>query len=296
MSEYPECPKCSDIFGNDQNHIKAPKLLKCGDSICKECLEDLLKNTNEEFFLCPVCGKNLKKEKNTDEYITNKGLIEAVNSCFNIPEQDIDKQGGYKIIQFNVILLGNSTVGKTCIFRRLSEDIYSEYMTATAGFDTTVYYIQYKNQKYRLIFRDPLGQEKYKAVTQSFMRNTDGVLFIYDISNQESFYDLQFWYDLYKEVNENVVGLLIGNKCDREREVPEEEAKKLAKDFGFKKYLETSAKLDKNIKKSIACLLEEIINSKALKKSSSPVNNVNNVNNNFSLKSEKFKKKKKCSC
>ena len=92
------------------------------------------------------------------------------------------------------------------------------------------------------------------------------------------------------------MGLLIGNKCDREREVPEEEAKKLAKDFGFKKYLETSAKLDKNIKKAIACLLEEIINSKASKKSSSPVNNGNNVNNNFSLKSEKFKKKKKCSC
>ena len=36
--EYPECPICLDIFGNKSSHIKAPKVLKCGDSICKACL------------------------------------------------------------------------------------------------------------------------------------------------------------------------------------------------------------------------------------------------------------------
>ena len=48
MSEYPECPKCSDVFGINKDHIKAPKMLNCGDSICKECLEQLIKDKNED--------------------------------------------------------------------------------------------------------------------------------------------------------------------------------------------------------------------------------------------------------
>ena len=43
MEEDFECPICLDIFGINQNHIKAPKVLKCGDTICKECLEMILK-------------------------------------------------------------------------------------------------------------------------------------------------------------------------------------------------------------------------------------------------------------
>ena len=115
-------------------------------------------------------------------------------------------------------------------------------------------------------------------------------LFVFDITNKTSFDDLESWYDLYKEENEKVVGLLIGNKCDCERKVDEEEAQKFAKQHGLKRYLETSAKLDKNIKKAVACLLEEIIDSKAL------YNSLSSVDTNFSLKSEKSKKKKKCAC
>ena len=75
---------------------------------------------------------------------------------------------------------------------------------------------------------------------------------IYDISNQQSFDDLSFWYNSYKEQNEKVVGLLIGNKCDLEleRKVDEENAKEFAKEHGLK-YIETSAKSDKNVKKAI---------------------------------------------
>ena len=84
-------------------------------------------------------------------------------------------------------------------------------------------------------------------MTKSYLRNSDGVLFVYDISNKDSFNALETWYNLYKEENENVVGILIGNKSDNKHAVNKEEAKKFAKVHGLKKYLETSAKLDKNI-------------------------------------------------
>ena len=293
MEEYPECPICSDIFGINKDHIKAPKILSCGDSICKECLEDLLKNTDENYFICQVCNEKIEK-KNIDNYVTNKDLIKVVNSCFNIPVKENEEQEGDKTITYNIVLLGNYGVGKSSIFNRLSKDIFSENIPSTVGLDSTIYFIKFRNKRYKLIIRDTSGQEKYKAITQSFLRQTDGVFFIYDISNQDTFDDLEFWYDLYKKENENVIGILIGNKCECIHEVTEDKAKKFVGDHGLKNYFETSAKLDKNLKKALACLLEEIIESKAL------YNSLRSVDVNFSLKPEKKEeksgKKKKCSC
>ena len=291
MSEVPECPKCSDIFGNDQNHIKAPKLLKCGDSICKECLEDLIQNTNEEFVLCPICKEKVKKEDDINNYITNKDLIKIVNGYFNVPENKIEEQEGIGPIQYNIILLGNSGVGKTCIFNRFSKNIYTEKFPSTVGCDTTKYYIKYKNKKYILNFRDPAGQEKYKAVTKSFLKQNDGVLFIFDLSERKSFEDLEAWYNIYKEENENIVGILIGNKSDNKHNVEEEDAIQFTFKHGLRRYFETSAKLDKNIKKSITYLLEQIIQSKTSENDENLL-----IDSNISLVPEIMNNKKKCSC
>ena len=64
--EFPQCPKCKDIYGIDEKHIKAPIfIIQCGDTICKECLEDFLKKDDSEFFQCPrpKCNKKIKKNK-----------------------------------------------------------------------------------------------------------------------------------------------------------------------------------------------------------------------------------------
>ena len=97
------------------------------------------------------------------------------------------------------------------------------------------------------------------------MRGKDGVLFIYDISNQESFDGIESWYDLYKEENEEVVGLLIGNKCDKERKVDQQAGKQLSEKHGLD-YFETSAKLNHRIRRIILSLLNKIIKSKERKK------------------------------
>ena len=176
MEEDFECPICLDIFGINQNHIKAPKVLKCGDTICKECLEMILKKSDEEFFLCPLCKEKINKEKNIDDYTTNKKVISIVNSCFNLSNKDLESLENNYPIQFNIISLGNTSVGKTSIFQRLSKDIFSDNVGTTIGCDTYIYNIKYKNKKYKLTLHDPSGQEKHKSVTKNFIRNTDGVL------------------------------------------------------------------------------------------------------------------------
>ena len=149
-----------------------------------------------------------------------------INSCFNIDNNGDDDQ-----IQYNIIALGNSGVGKTCIFNRLSKDIFSENNVTTIGYDSFIYYIKYKEKKYKLTLNDPSGQEQFKSITKNFLRNTDGVLFIYDISSQDLFYGLESWYELYKNENKEVIGLLIGSKSDLERKVNIEEAKKFAEEM-----------------------------------------------------------------
>ena len=306
MEEDLECPICLDIYGINQSHIKAPKVLDCGDSICKECLGEIIKKSMEEFFLCPLCREKIEKKESVDKYIPNKNLIKIINACYNIPNQEIETQGQDKPIQYNIISLGNSAVGKTSFFQRLSQDIFSENTPASVGCGTYIYNIKYKNKKYKLTLKDPSGQEKYKSLTKSFLRNTDGVLFIYDISNQDSFNDLKSWYELYKEESEKVAGLLIGNKCDEERKVNEEDAKKFAEEHGLK-YLETSAKLDKNLRKAITCLLRKIIESKETIESQEKTeakDDVNRIERYFSLCSldaassvkGKNSDKKKCGC
>ena len=300
MEEDFECPICLDIFGINQNHIKAPKVLKCGDTICKECLEMILKKSDEEFFLCPLCKEKINKEKNIDDYTTNKKVISIVNSCFNLSNKELESLENDYPIQYNIISLGNTRVGKTSIFQRLSKDIFSENIGSTIGCYTYIYNIKYKNKKYKLTLHDPSGQEKYKSVTKNFIRNTDGVLFIYDISNQESFNDLKIWFEFYKEENEKVIGLLIGNKCDCESKVNTEEAEKFAEEHGLK-YLETSAKFDKNIRKAIACILEKIIKSKenkeskGIKKIIERYNSLSSIDTD-SLNDIKLSKKKNCAC
>ena len=291
MDEIPECPICLDIYGMQVNHIKAPKILLCGHTLCKECLENIVNKTEGETFECPICKEKIKKEKNIDDYIINKEIIRIINKCFNVQEETNEKQEGEGPINFNIVLLGNCAVGKTSIIKRFSKEIFSENLQSTIGTDITIYFIKYKEKKYKLTFRDTSGQEKFQAVTKSYLRNSDGVLFVYDISNKDSFNALETWYNLYKEENENVVGILIGNKSDTKHAVNKEEAKKFAKDHGLKKYLETSAKLDKNIKKAIAFLLDQIIKAKRL--DYDPVLE----ETNFSLASNEYNKgKKKCAC
>ena len=292
MADYPECPKCEDIYGNKKGHIKEPKILNCGDSVCKECLEALIKENNEEFFYCPKCGDKVKNKHDIEEYVTNKELIRMVVECFINQNNNLENKEIDTAIEYKIISLGQSGVGKTSIFKRLSKDNFIEEHLKTNKFEKGTYYIKYKNKKYKLILHDTMGQEEYKSLTKNYLRNPDGVLFIFDISNRESFNDLESWYNIYKEENEKVVGLLIGNKCDLERKVDEEEAEKFANDHGLN-YLETSAKLDKKVRKAIACLLELIINANLQPKK---INYCQIDNFSSYGKNEKKKKKKKDCC
>ena len=290
MEEFPipECPICKDIYSANQTDIHAPKILKCGHTLCKKCLENII--TKEEKSYCPdsECKEEIKKEKSIEDYITNKDIMKQINLIFNLNKPDDENNDeSDKNNKYNVILLGNSGLGKTSIIRRLSTNIFLEYFTTTIGCDLTIYYVKYRNKKYKLTFRDPSGQERFKVVTKNFLRNVDGVLFIFDVSDEKSFLDLESWYSLYEEENEKITGLLIGNKCDLPYKVDKNECEKFAEEHGLD-YMELSSKEDKNIKKAVIFLLKKIRESKLLYDSVR-----SSMNDYFLLQPEKKEKNEK---
>ena len=150
--EFPECPVCLDIYGIGQEHIRAPKILSCGDSLCKECLDRIIKKCESEFFNCPYCKSQVRKSPNIDYYITNKEIIRMVNSSFYIKDREENDKLN-KTISFNVITLGSSGVGKTSILQLIKNGQFNEQYSPTMFYERlSPYYIKYKKKNINFFF------------------------------------------------------------------------------------------------------------------------------------------------
>ena len=94
------------------------------------------------------------------------------------------------------------------------------------------------------------GAERYRAITTSHIRNADGAFLVFDVTSENSFLSLDFWYDcITKSTNEDIVIYLIGNKCDLEIPggIPSSKAIEFIQKYKLDGYGECSAKENINI-------------------------------------------------
>ena len=121
--------------------------------------------------------------------------------------------------------------------------------------------LEVNGKKVKLQIWDTAGQERFKNITASYYRGGNGVLVVYDITDRESFENLNSWLiEIEKNANKNVYKLLIGNKCDLEekRKVTYQEGKDFAESNGMK-FMETSAKTASKVQDAFELLTNEII-------------------------------------
>ena len=162
---------------------------------------------------------------------------------------------------FKVLLLGNSNVGKSSLFLRFVDDIWNDTFVPTIGVDFKIKTFDIDEKKIKMQIWDTAGQERFKNITASYYRGGHGVLVVYDITDRESFTNLNSWLiEIEKNANKNVFKLLIGNKSDLEpqRQVQFDEGKAFAESNGMK-FIETSAKTDQKVKEAFETLTKEII-------------------------------------
>jgi small GTP-binding protein len=163
-----------------------------------------------------------------------------------------------------LLIIGDSTVGKTSMLTRYVEDKFNSQFLATAGIDFFTKDETFNNKKVRIKVWDTAGQERYKSLTNAFFRNAQGVILVYDVSKAETFENLKYW---LQSINLNlgekteIKKIIIGNKIDLQRDLSKEEAESFAKENNVP-YFETSAKLNQGISESVRYLAEEILKDK----------------------------------
>ena len=163
-----------------------------------------------------------------------------------------------------ILIIGDSTVGKTSILSRYTNGTFNSNYLATVGLDNFSKDEIIDNKTIRIKIWDTAGQERYKSLTKGFFRNAQGIVIVYDVTNQETFDNLIYWINSIKNHMESEIDkipvIVIGNKIDlEEREVKFEDAQLFCKDKNYP-YFETSAKSGANIDEAMRSLVKEIIN------------------------------------
>jgi small GTP-binding protein len=159
---------------------------------------------------------------------------------------------------FNLITLGDSSVGKTSIINRYVKNQFNDNISSTLGMNFSYKEIKFNNRgKIILKLVDTAGQEKYRALTKSYFKNVDVVLFVFNLNAKETFDTIKDWMDLFKNnsnrKDEDVPKYLVGNKNDLKIIVDQNLIDKFARENGIP-YISTSAKTKNNIDE----LFEEI--------------------------------------
>ena len=166
------------------------------------------------------------------------------------------------------ILIGDSTVGKTCFLNRYFKNQFTETFLSTIGIDKEMKNVKVGNDNYKLTVWDTAGEERFRCLPKKYYQNADGVLLLFDVTSEDTFTSISNWMkDVKENSNKNISNdankeseialYLIGNKIDKpDRVISREKAEEMAKSLGMK-YFEVSCKINMNIPEVMARMIME---------------------------------------
>ena len=152
-------------------------------------------------------------------------------------------------VEYKFILLGDTSVGKTCLFKKITTGVFLEKNVSTVGIDRRTIKIKCdfdedgkqitKTVVVNLI--DTAGQERFKAITKTYYKGSDGAILLYDITAKKTFEHISEWIESIRNSisDDKYIIFLLGTKIDlvqsgsKGREVEEEEATAKCQEFGL---------------------------------------------------------------
>jgi small GTP-binding protein len=194
------------------------------------------------------------------------------------------------IIKISIILVGDTNVGKTSIFKRYYKNEFKASKNATIGVEFEAKEFKYKGQKYSIQIFDTAGQERFRSLTESYFHLGDGAFVVFDLTNKNSLISISGWIKNVIEKKPSVKMIILGNKDDlKDRQIPEDEINEVLEENNISNYIRVSAKNGTNIEKAFEEMIDLFENN----------NNEDENNENGKVKGQKLENKtakKKLSC
>ena len=166
-------------------------------------------------------------------------------------------------IKLKLLIIGDSNVGKTSMLLNYTDHYFPESHLATIGVEYKVKELTTDQYNISLQIWDTAGQERFRSITKSFFRNTNGIIFVYDITSRKSFQSVKDWIKDSEVHDTGFEKILVGNKIDLrdKREIKLDELK----EYGLKKridVMEVSAKERINIDEAFQKIVDLILSNK----------------------------------
>jgi Ras-related protein Rab-6A len=186
------------------------------------------------------------------------------------------------INNYKIVIIGDINVGKTSILSRFRYGVFEPEYMPTLGIDFFSQNLFYEDKTIRLILWDTAGEERFRSLIPSYLKNADCIIIVFDITNKDSFNSLNKWLtDSKNNASEGTIYIICGNKSDlkEKRTVNENEIDEYIKKNELI-YVECSAKNGEGIKdlfNTVAKNLGEVNFAKSDYAVNVDLNNVNEV-------------------
>ncbi|KAG5866669.1 hypothetical protein JTB14_030278 [Gonioctena quinquepunctata] len=180
--------------------------------------------------------------------------INFSESTYRYCGEEISFKGGSSLKLCKIIIIGDASVGKTCIVNRFCQKIFDSNYKSTIGVDFEVERFDILNIPYNLQIWDTAGQERFKSIAQSYYRGAHVIMLVFDLIKPESLSNCQVWLKeaLQSSPCRSPLIFLVGTKKDLLKDISskhmESSAIRLAKKLNAE-YWVVSSKTGRNVEK-----------------------------------------------
>ena len=165
--------------------------------------------------------------------------------------------------ELKITFVGDAGVGKTSLIEQLINRKFSQEVPSTIGGGNFIKRITINQKKCQLSIWDTAGQERFRSLSKIYLKNSNIVIYVYDITKRETFDNItKNWTHIIHDLlgDNNIIFGVFGNKSDMYSfdNVGFDNGKNLAEEInGF--FFETTAQNYDNIMEAIRKLVNEYI-------------------------------------
>ena len=123
----------------------------------------------------------------------------------------------------SIIMVGDTSVGKSTLMKKFISGQFSDSLAPTLGIELYKKEVTIDEKQYLYRIWDTCGQERFRSLSKTYFRNSDGIMLLFDLNSTNSFDNLNSWFVSIKDSGaEDIPLILVGTKCDLEANVSEE--------------------------------------------------------------------------